>query len=253
MNKHIKFHTWEFTFVSMIHILFLIALFVIPCTSLAQGSFTVKAPRATARLAMGTAEVDGKICAIGRLKTETVPLSVVEVYDPVTDSWDTFKTPMSEKKYSHSKSVINGKIYAFGGWRGSGSGPIYKTVEEYDPVADVWIRKIDMPVRVAELSTVAPGMKIYLIGGTSTLHLFTSVANVYEYDPLSDFTSVEDVFARQPSQFSLHQNYPNPFNPETMIEYSMQQPSCVTLKIYNTMKQMVRHLSMIIKIQENIQ
>lgn len=43
----------------------------------------------------------------------------------------------------------------------------------------------------------------------------------------------------QPEFFILEQNYPNPFNPSTIIRYTLNQDSHVTLTIYNTLGQKI--------------
>ncbi|MFQ5768937.1 MAG: kelch repeat-containing protein [bacterium] len=198
----------------------------------------------TRRWALATCVVDGKIYAIGGNIQYPAISRDVEVYDPVTDTW-TKKTPMPTARYSLSTSSINGKIFAFGGWRASGGDwgdPMYKIVEEYDSDTGIWIRKTDMPFTIAELSTVALDRKIYLIGGTRTQHPFLSINTVYEYDPASDPTSVEDPSSVHPTEFRLHQNYPNPFNPETRITYEVSARTRVLLKVTNVLGQEVRTL-----------
>ncbi len=38
-----------------------------------------------------------------------------------------------------------------------------------------------------------------------------------------------------PQEFALYQNYPNPFNPSTSIQYSIEKPVNVSLKVYNVL------------------
>ncbi|MBN1481752.1 T9SS C-terminal target domain-containing protein [candidate division KSB1 bacterium] len=46
-----------------------------------------------------------------------------------------------------------------------------------------------------------------------------------------------------PSEYVLEQNYPNPFNPTTTIEFSLPRHHTVSLKIYNTLGQLVHTLA----------
>ena len=57
----------------------------------------------------------------------------------------------------------------------------------------------------------------------------------YEY---SDIIEVEIT----PTQFKLSQNFPNPFNPLTIINYQIPELSFVTLKVYNTIGEVVEIL-----------
>lgn len=60
-------------------------------------------------------------------------------------------------------------------------------------------------------------------------------------DPPDHYTSVTDVI--KPSfAIDLKQNYPNPFNPDTVIEFSLSEPTLTTLEIYNVKGQKVRTL-----------
>ena len=49
----------------------------------------------------------------------------------------------------------------------------------------------------------------------------------------------EDEGQGVPAAFTLRQNYPNPFNASTVIEFTLDQPSPVTLDVYNMLGQRI--------------
>lgn len=55
-------------------------------------------------------------------------------------------------------------------------------------------------------------------------------------------SSPTDNAAEIPNAYALHQNHPNPFNPSTTMQFDMPEAGHVTLKIYNSVGQLVRTL-----------
>ena len=155
--------------------------------SLAQGPLTEKAPMPSERSALCTAVLDGKIYAIGGLRNEEAVLSVVEVYDPATDSWDTeLRTPMPTARCVIDCAVVDGKIYVFGG-SNTGGPSILSTVEVYDPATDTWNTKTPLPTPRSDVAVEAINGKIYVIGGSKrTGSLWAGLNTVEEYDPVAD-------------------------------------------------------------------
>ena len=86
---------------------------------------------------------------------------------------------------------------------------------------------------------------------------FNGAWGVYPYLP-SGFTIVSDIETglyvlkfdipttvvdeELPISFSLKQNYPNPFNPSTNINFSIQVPGLVTLRVYSILGEEVAEL-----------
>jgi len=96
------------------------------------------------------------------------------------DTW-VQKANMPTKRSAPSV-VVNGKIYAIGGFP-SDIGML-PTVEEYNPKADKWIQKKDMPTSRSGLGLCEINGKIYAIGGYGAGA--NALSTVEEYDPDKD-------------------------------------------------------------------
>ena len=171
--------------ISVIAVMVLSVILCLPGMSLAEvDTWTRKADMPTARQWFSASVVNGKIYAIGgTLSGGTLGglsqlTPIVEEYDPATDTW-TRKADTPTARAALATTVVNGKIYAIGGW--NSGNPNLSTVEEYDPETDTWTTKTDMPTGRAFLSAAAVNGKIYAIGGYSTI-----LSTVEEYDPLTD-------------------------------------------------------------------
>jgi len=85
----------------------------------------------------------------------------------------------------HSINTVNGKIYVIGG-ANQGWNPnikTFSTVYEYDPKANTWSRKADIPTSRAWHRACVVDGKIYVIGGGND----TTFSNAVEaYDPITN-------------------------------------------------------------------
>lgn len=95
----------------------------------------------------------------------------------IEDSW-VKKSSMPQGGAVFGAAVVNGKIYAFGGYRYNGT--LYSTTGEYDPATDTWTKKALMPTPRTEFATVAYENKIYLIGGMEDDAFPLNTVEVYD-------------------------------------------------------------------------
>jgi N-acetylneuraminic acid mutarotase len=149
---------------------------------------TQKANMPTPRWVQTSAVVNGKIYVIGGYTGDPdgIPLSTVEEYDPVTNTWTRrADMPTARCDFVGSSAVVDGKIYVIGGDIWDGKWIPTSTVEAYDPETDTWTRKADMPTARWGLATCAFNGKVYAIGGYPTTG-FTGLTTVEVYDPVTD-------------------------------------------------------------------
>lgn len=153
-------------------------------------TWTEKTPMPTARVNHASVAFDGKIYVIGgHIGWDDAELyNTIEVYDPETDEWTTQVPPQSGEffpRWGLSACTLNGKIYAIGG-SNAVTRPVtsLKTVQEYDPIANTWKNKSNMPTARFFASIALVNERIYMIGGApAEAQVFQTVE---EFDPLNN-------------------------------------------------------------------
>ena len=152
----------------------------------AQNGWEQMPPMPTSRAVFKSVLHDGKIYAIGGLKSVHPPYGITtEIYDTETGEWSVMKS-MENPCSGLSVEIVNNKIYVIGGVYSTEQQ--YTVIQEYDIQTDTWSTKCNMPEpRFNHISEVIDG-KIYIAGGLSVDEngnhpgLLSSLV----YDPVND-------------------------------------------------------------------
>jgi len=210
---------------------------------------TTKAPMPTPRAYLATCVVNNKIYTFGGINNDVTNdgLNTLEVYDPITNTWDTTKAVMPALRIYLEADAVDSLIYIFGG-SDHPNNPPADTVWEYNPATDTYKEVSPMPMGIMHAAASEVDEKINIFGGVSSpLVIPLQISSkTFEYnphnDPLSSLTAIEKWDKNLPGTFSLLQNYPNPFNPTTTIEFSIPKSEFITLKVYNILGEEVATL-----------
>ena len=148
-------------------------------------TWTKKADMPTAREDMGSAVYDGKIYVFGGLGPPSTPTKVLEIYNPATDQWTLGANMPGYKHLGDFGCELNGKIYAVGGQNVMTGYPLLvpeNSVYMYDPFADTWASKADIPLSTCYKEVVAFRAKLFVFSGCIT-NTTTYTNAAYSYDP----------------------------------------------------------------------
>jgi len=94
---------------------------------------------------------------------------------------------------------------------------------------------------LVEAKTLARGFGLIVERGEGTeRYLRGAIINGRKYGDIT--VSVGTRPLRPSTRFTLSQNYPNPFNSETVIKYSVEMRTSVSIVVYDILGREIRHL-----------
>ena len=145
-----------------------------------SSSWIKRAPLPTPRQEVPLAVLNGKIYVPGGLNVFGLGSEIVEVFDPLTNSWSSAPSLFISV---HHTGLTNhsGVLYLMGGYGGSGFTP---TDEIYvlHPDSSNWIPVGFMPIKRGAHVIESYGDKIYVVGGVTP----QGVSNItMSYDPVT--------------------------------------------------------------------
>jgi len=156
-------------------------------------------PMDVERFSLAAAVVSDRLYAIGGVDgacpaspCDFSPLGTVEIFNPVVTAIAEFeqawmpRQSMSTPRGSLAAAVVNGGIYAIGGY--TIGGDAVASMEFYDPSTNSWSTRASMSSPRAELAAAVISNTIYVLGGNSATGGGPSVAlaTVEAYDAATD-------------------------------------------------------------------
>jgi hypothetical protein len=125
--------------------------------------------------------LDNNFYVIGGANAQEVS-NVVQVYDPEMDTWNDDVSALQKKRWGHTATTVNGKIYVMGG-TDVAKGEALTSIEVYDPATGNWEFEGEMSLGRIGHRAVAFEGKIYVFGGITQEPSPGTLDDVEVYDP----------------------------------------------------------------------
>lgn len=157
----------------------------------AKASIPAQSGIAAARAGTRCAVIGDKIYVVGGGDVLLdIASSIVQVYRPDTNTWDSPVTSMPAKRTRGSIGVIDGKIYYAGGLDEFGASKT--TTYCYDPALNSWSTKAVLPATFHDQAYAVVGGYLYIVGGQKAGAV---TSEMWKYDPIADSWTSVSAFA----------------------------------------------------------
>jgi N-acetylneuraminic acid mutarotase len=151
-----------------------------------------RTPMPTPRNHAAIGAINGKIYVIGgRVGAAFIALasdiSLVEVYDPATDTWGTPGARMPTTRSALAYGVYNNRMYVAGGeFQDPIQQTTFRTFEEYDPATNTWTVLPPMTLARHGVAAAVIGNRFYAVSGDvqssgTGIELSTPVVSAFEF------------------------------------------------------------------------
>ena len=141
-------------------------------------------PNGLKEITDATTVLDGNIYVLGGTNDSGVITNAFNMYDPAVDLWFPLPSyPLSV--WRASMEVVDGIIYAFGGYESLGPFPFSPTNKafSFDPATNQWTPIMDLPISRGSAASGVVGSNIHLIGGANA----SGALNLHQvYSPFTD-------------------------------------------------------------------
>jgi hypothetical protein len=101
--------------------------------------------------------------------------------------------PSPVPRFEGATAVVDGRLYAFGGFGAGGNQPAQANVDVYDPATDAWSARAPMPRAVTHVQAAVVGGRVFLGGGFEGPSGGPPIAVVQVYDTLANAWSTTAV------------------------------------------------------------
>ena len=150
-------------------------------------------PMPTPRNHAAIGAVNGKIYVIGgRVGAAFIGLasdtSLVEVYDPATDTWGTPGARMPTTRSALAYGVYNNRIYVAGGeFQDPQQQTVFRTFEDYDAASNTWTVLPPMAIARHGVAAAVIGNRFYAVSGDvqssgTGVEVSTPVVSAFEFN-----------------------------------------------------------------------
>jgi len=130
------------------------------------GYWLLAHPMPTARVGLATAQINGRIYAIGGIDRWGQTVGTVEIYDTFTDTWSP-APPLPVPLHRAAAVAVDGRLFVIGGLQGAALKPT-DGLYIFDPETRSWTVGPPVPQLLGAALAVAVDGQIHVIGGRNS-------------------------------------------------------------------------------------